>query len=74
MKLLTVTSLMLLATVVQAHGNETLRADSASTMTDSVLHLNEVVVKAARVIHKVDKDIILPTAKIKETEVAGYKG
>ncbi len=72
MKLLTIASLMLYATMAQAHGNETLRADSASTMTDSVLHLNEVVVKAARVIHKVDKDIILPTAKIKEASSNGY--
>ena len=34
--------------------------------------MSDVVVKAARVIHKVDRDIILPTAKIKENSSNGY--
>ena len=53
-------------------GNDTVNVEKEIAPIDTTLHLNEVVVKAARVIHKVDRDIILPTAKIKENSSNGY--
>lgn len=52
--------------------NDTVNVEKEIAPIDTTLHLNEVVVKAARVIHKVDRDIILPTAKIKENSSNGY--
>lgn len=53
-------------------GNDTVNVEKEIAPIDTTLHLNEVVVKAARVIHKVDRDIILPNAKIKENSSNGY--
>lgn len=51
---------------------DTVNVEKEIAPIDTTLHLNEVVVKAARVIHKVDRDIILPNAKIKENSSNGY--
>lgn len=52
--------------------NDTVNVEKEIAPIDTTLHLNDVVIKAARVIHKVDRDIILPSAKIKENSSNGY--
>ena len=51
---------------------DTVNVEKEIAPIDTTLHLNDVVIKAARVIHKVDRDIILPNAKIKENSSNGY--
>lgn len=51
---------------------DTVNVEKEIAPIDTTLHLNDVVIKAARVIHKVDRDIILPSAKIKENSSNGY--
>lgn len=51
---------------------DTVNVEKGIAPIDTTLHLNDVVIKAARVIHKVDRDIILPNAKIKENSSNGY--
>lgn len=65
--------MLLLASIdVNAQENDTVNVEKDIVPIDTTLHLSDVVVKAARVIHKVDRDIILPTAKIKENSSNGY--
>ena len=65
--------MLLLASIdVNAQENDTVNVEKDIVPIDTTLHLSEVVVKAARVIHKVDRDIILPNAKIKENSSNGY--
>lgn len=65
--------MLLLASIdVNAQENDTVSVEKDIVPIDTTLHLSDVVVKAARVIHKVDRDIILPTAKIKENSSNGY--
>lgn len=52
---------------------DTVNVEKEIAPIDTTLHLNDVVIKAARVIHKVDRDIILPNAKIKENSSNGYE-
>ena len=59
--------MLLLASIdVNAQENDTVNVEKDIVPIDTTLHLSDVVVKAARVIHKVDRDIVLPSAKIKE--------
>lgn len=51
---------------------DTVNVEKEIAPIDTTLLLNDVVIKAARVIHKVDRDIILPSAKIKENSSNGY--
>lgn len=51
---------------------DTVNVEKEIAPIDTTLHLNDVVIKAARVIHKVDRDIILSNAKIKENSSNGY--
>ena len=51
---------------------DTVNVEKEIAPIDTTLHLNDVVIKAARVIHKVDRDIIQPNAKIKENSSNGY--
>lgn len=51
---------------------DTVNVEKEIAPIDTTFHLNDVVIKAARVIHKVDRDIILPNAKIKENSSNGY--
>lgn len=46
---------------------DTVNVEKEIAPIDTTLHLNEVVVKAARVIHKVDRDIILPMPRLRKT-------
>lgn len=65
--------MLLLASIdVNAQENDTVSVEKEIVPIDTTLHLNDVVIKAARVIHKVDRDIILPSAKIKENSSNGY--
>lgn len=65
--------MLLLASIdVNAQENDTVNVEKEIVPIDTTLHLNDVVIKAARVIHKVDRDIILPSAKIKENSSNGY--
>lgn len=41
-------------------------------MKDTTLHLNEVVVSGSRILHKVDRDIIIPTKKTIRNSTNGY--
>lgn len=66
MRQIVVIMLALASIDVNAQENDTVSVEKEIVPIDTTLHLNEVVVKAARVIHKVDRDIILPNAKIKE--------
>lgn len=52
--------MLVLASIdVNAQENDTVSVEKEIVPIDTALHLSEVVVKAARVIHKVDRDIIL---------------
>ena len=65
--------MLVLASIdVNAQENDTVSVEKEIVPIDTALHLSEVVVKAARVIHKVDRDVILPNAKIKENSSNGY--
>lgn len=66
MRQIVVIMLALASIDVNAQENDTVSVEKEIVPIDTTLHLSEVVVKAARVIHKVDRDIILPNAKIKE--------
>ena len=72
MRQIVVIMLALASIDVNAQENDTVSVEKEIAPIDTTLHLNEVVVKAARVIHKVDRDIILPNAKIKENSSNGY--
>lgn len=72
MRQIVVIMLALASIDVNAQGNDTVSVEKEIVPIDTTLHLSEVVVKAARVIHKVDRDIILPNAKIKENSSNGY--
>lgn len=72
MRQIVVIMLALASIDVNAQENDTVSVEKEIVPIDTTLHLSEVVVKAARVIHKVDRDIILPNAKIKENSSNGY--
>lgn len=72
MKQMLVIMFVLASIDVNAQGNDTVNVEKEIAPIDTTLHLNDVVIKAARVIHKVDRDIILPNAKIKENSSNGY--
>lgn len=72
MRQIVVIMLALASIDVNAQENDTVSVEKEIVPIDTTLRLSEVVVKAARVIHKVDRDIILPNAKIKENSSNGY--
>lgn len=72
MKQMLVIMFVLASIDVNAQGNDTVNVEKEIAPIDTTLHLNDVVIRAARVIHKVDRDIILPNAKIKENSSNGY--
>lgn len=57
---------------LKAHVRDSLSVEGSSSKVDTTLALGDVEIKAARVIHKVDRDVILPTTKMKENSSNGY--
>lgn len=72
MKYVTIIVFLLISTGAKAQVNDSVKVNKNAAQIDTTLHLKEVVIKAARVIHKIDRDIILPSAKIKENSSNGY--
>ncbi len=56
----------------RCYNGDSVRIEKQKASIDTTFQLSDVVIKAARVIHKVDRDIILPTAKTKENSSNGY--
>lgn len=72
MKYVTIIVFLLISAGAKAQVNDSVKVNKNAAQIDTTLHLKEVVIKAARVIHKIDRDIILPSAKIKENSSNGY--
>lgn len=60
--------MLLLASIdVNAQENDTVNVEKDIVPIDTTLHLSDVVVKAARVIHKVDRDISCLLPRLRKT-------
>lgn len=64
--------LMMLPLAGQAQNTDSLLVSNDSSKIDTTLQLGEVKITAARVIHKVDRDILLPSQKIVKSSTNGY--